>query len=210
MISRLGCSDPFLQRGSGYYQVATRLVIQNPFPPFGRLGREGCISMSASHQFLKAARQIHLYVGVFIAPALLFFAFTGGLQVFSLHETTRGSDYKPPAWLVTLAQVHKKQTTMVPSHKPHPADSANAKPDHEDAAPSPTGSAPMAQTPPDAPRAPAKNPLPLKIFFAFVSLGLFVSTLLGIYMAYRYSRKPAMLSVLLIAGVVVPVLLALM
>jgi hypothetical protein len=166
--------------------------------------------MSASHQFLKLVRQIHLYVGVFIAPSLLFFALTGGLQVFSLHETTRGSDYKPPAWLVTLAQVHKKQTTVVPTHKPRPTDADHQKPAaaSSTSAPVPDAVAPV-QAAPDAPRMPEKNPLPLKIFFAFVALGLFVSTLLGIYMAYRYSRKPVLLSLLLLAGVAFPIVLAL-
>jgi len=46
---------------------------------------------------VKLLRMLHLYLGVFAAPALLFFAFTGGLQTFSLHETTRGSSYTPPA-----------------------------------------------------------------------------------------------------------------
>jgi hypothetical protein len=165
--------------------------------------------MSASHQVLKLVRQIHLYIGVFIAPALLFFAFTGGLQIFSLHETTKGSDYKPPAWLVTLAQVHKKQTTVVPMHKPHPGDGENRKPEDAGAANPVAANVTPAPSAPEAPRAPQKNPLPLKIFFAFVSFGLSVSTLLGIYMAYRYSRKPVLLSLLLLTGVVLPILLAL-
>src|SRR5277367_7133766 len=78
--------------------------------------------MSSSHTFLKYTRLTHLYIGVFIAPALLFFAFTGALQTFSLHETTRGSSYKPPAWAVTLAQIHKKQTPIVPARKALPQD----------------------------------------------------------------------------------------
>ncbi len=73
--------------------------------------------MSSSHTFLKYTRLTHLYIGVFITPALLFFAFTGALQTFSLHETTRGSSYKPPAWAVLLAQIHKKQTPVVPVRK---------------------------------------------------------------------------------------------
>src|ERR1700722_6393355 len=77
--------------------------------------------MSTSHAILKLLRKLHLYIGVFIAPALLFFAFTGALQTFSLHETTQGSSYKPPAWLATLAQLHKKQTTTVPVRRPRPA-----------------------------------------------------------------------------------------
>ena len=63
-------------------------------------------------------RLVHLYLGIFTAPALIFFAFTGALQTFSLHETTRGSAYKPPAWAVTLGQIHKKQTPVVPVRRP--------------------------------------------------------------------------------------------
>jgi hypothetical protein len=172
--------------------------------------QEGCVSMSASHALLKIVRQIHLYVGVFIAPALLFFAFTGGLQVFSLHETTRGSDYKPPAWLVTMAQLHKKQTATVPAHKPRPMDADNYPPAAaaSTAGPAANMPAPMPAKP-DMPRMEAKNPLPLKIFSALVAFGLFVSTLLGLYMAYRYTRRPALVSLLLVAGVVVPIVLAL-
>lgn len=170
--------------------------------------------MSASHTFLKIARQIHLYVGVFIAPALLFFALTGGLQVFSLHETTRGSDYKPPAWLVTLAQLHKKQTTNVPMRKPRPVEADSHPPAAATSAAGPGANA-MAAAPvkpdikPDMPRADTKHPLPLKIFSALVALGLFVSTLIGLYMAYRYTRRPVLVSLLLLAGTVLPIVLAL-
>lgn len=76
--------------------------------------------MSGRHTFLKWVRSTHLYLGVFITPALIFFAFTGALQTFSLHETNRGSSYKPPAWVATLAQIHKKQSAAVPAHKLHP------------------------------------------------------------------------------------------
>jgi hypothetical protein len=164
--------------------------------------------MSASHQFLKFVRQVHLYVGVFIAPALLFFAFTGGLQVFSLHETTRGSDYKPPAWLVTLAQVHKKQTTVVPVHKARPMDADNHQSPAAASAPAATNPAPAMQMKAEGPHDDARHPLPLKIFFAFVSLGLFLSTLGGIYMAYRYTRRPGLVSFILAAGVLLPIALA--
>lgn len=166
--------------------------------------------MSASHTFLKLARQIHLYVGVFIAPALLFFALTGGLQVFSLHETTRGSDYKPPAWLVTLAQLHKKQTTTVPVRKPRPMEAENHPPAAAASVSAPAANAVMvAPMKADAPHTDAKHPLPLKIFSALVALGLFLSTLIGLYMAYRYTRRPVLVSLLLLAGTVLPIVLAL-
>ncbi len=153
--------------------------------------------MSTSHATLKLFRQVHLYIGVFIAPALLFFAFTGALQTFSLHETTPGSSYKPPAWAVTLGQLHKKQTTIIPVRKQRPADVKADKPTE--------GSAPKSA---DGPVPKPKGHLPLKIFFLLVSIGLFISTLTGIYMAYKFNRKKSVISVLLLAGVAAPLLLS--
>ena len=40
--------------------------------------------MTSKNDTLKLFRTLHLYIGTFIAPALLFFAFTGALQTFSL------------------------------------------------------------------------------------------------------------------------------
>ena len=87
--------------------------------------------MSTTHTVLRYLRLIHLYVGVFISPALLFFAFTGALQTFSLHETTRGSNYKPPAWAVTLGQIHKKQTPIVPPRRVPPPERPAEKAGHD-------------------------------------------------------------------------------
>ena len=74
--------------------------------------------MSTPASWLKAVRLTHLYLGAFFAPSILFFALTGAFQTFSLHETTRGSSYKPPAWIVTLAHIHKKQTAVLPVNRP--------------------------------------------------------------------------------------------
>jgi hypothetical protein len=85
--------------------------------------------MRHTRTLLKDARQFHLYIGVFTAPAILFFAITGALQIFSFHETTKGSNYKPPKILVELGQLHKKQTFVVPDKKPQPpAPSAGDRP----------------------------------------------------------------------------------
>jgi hypothetical protein len=162
--------------------------------------------MSSSHELLKYLRLIHLYTGVFIAPALLFFAFTGALQTFSLHETTRGSSYKPPAWAVMLAQIHKKQTPIVPVRKLPPPDKQADKATQEKTQTSPT---PPTEAPkPTGEAAPkSHNPLPLKCFFLLVSIGLFVSTLSGLYMSYKYIRNRRLITVILLAGIIVPVLL---
>ncbi|WP_263358090.1 PepSY domain-containing protein [Acidicapsa ligni] len=148
--------------------------------------------MSRSHAVLRFLRKVHLYIGIFIAPALLFFAFTGAMQTFSLHETTQGSDYKPPAWIVTLGQLHKKQTTVIPVRKPKPA--ANEKP----------AAGPQGQK---TSSAPVKSHLPMKIFFLLVSIGLFISTLTGVYMSYKYQHNKLLVTGLLLAGIVVPLVL---
>jgi hypothetical protein len=173
--------------------------------------------MSTNHRFLKLSRTVHLYLGVFMVPALLFFAITGGLQTFSLHETTRGSSYTPPAWLATLALLHKKQTTVAPVRKPRPQDAVAAAAAPAVGAASTMSSSSTNGLPEARPAGPSdrdsgrpkKNLLPMKLFFALVAVSLCLSTLTGLYMAYRYSRKPILVTGILVAGVVVPFLLLL-
>jgi len=169
--------------------------------------------MSKSHAVLKFLRKVHLYLGVFTAPALLFFAFTGALQTFSLHETTQGTSYKPPAWIAELGQLHKKQTTVLPVRKPRPEAAGPDRAPGPDRVPGPdrTAVAAAAAAVGPAPAAPSsprlKSHLPMKIFFLVVSVGLFLSTLTGIYMAYKYSRSKLLISGLLLAGAGLPLLL---
>jgi uncharacterized iron-regulated membrane protein len=154
--------------------------------------------MSLTHRLLKTTRTIHLYLGVFTAPMLLFFAITGGLQSFSLHETTRGSSYTPPAWLASAAQFHKKQTPVMPVRRSQPPASA-----------APQVQVAPASRPDSVGARPKKNLLPMKIFFGLVALSLLISVLSGLYMAWRYSRKPRLFSAILFAGIAVPLLLLL-
>ncbi|SNS39191.1 hypothetical protein SAMN05421770_101777 [Granulicella rosea] len=154
---------------------------------------------------LKAMRLTHLYIGVFVAPAILFFALTGALQTFSLHEPGKGTPYKPAAsykpaqWIVILGQIHKNQTPVVNKPKP-PApkavDHANEK-----------SQAPVSVASPAPPPVAPHNPMPLKYFFLLVAISLFVSTFSGIYMAYKYSRNRIAITALLILGAVIPVLM---
>jgi hypothetical protein len=166
--------------------------------------------MPSSHKLLKYLRLIHLYTGVFIAPALLFFAFTGALQTFSLHETTRGTSYKPPAWVVMLGQIHKKQTPVVPGTKlpsrNKPADKAVPE---KPSSPPAAESLPVPNTARKSSDAIPKphNSLPLKCFFLLVSIGLFASTLSGFYMSCKYVRNRLLIMAILLTGIIVPVLL---
>jgi hypothetical protein len=175
--------------------------------------------MATNANTLKFFRQMHRAFGLFIAPAVLFFAFTGVVQTFGLHESSPGSEYKPAHWIVVLAQLHKKQTITVYPKRPRPAGDKPMKAE----GPMPTANAAHADEPraqnseaakaasPDVPK-PASAPKPsnhmaMKIFFLVVALGLFSSTLTGIYMAYRYGGSKLTATLLLLAGVVVPLML---
>ena len=158
--------------------------------------------MAAAHRWLKSFRTLHLYLGVFTAPALLFLAFTGGLQSVNLHEASRTGDYKPPAWIVSISHMHKKQSFEVPAKRPSPkASAAKAR-----GAPGAVEATRAVDKPP-APQ--PRNPWPMKIFFVLVSLSLVLSTATGIYMGWRCTRHRRRHGAILVAGVVVPVLLLL-
>lgn len=143
------------------------------------------------------ARKTHLYVGVFLAPAILFFAATGMLQVLSLHQSSPG--YTAPVLLQRLGALHKDQVFGAPRKADADAD-AKADRAAGDAA---TKSG-----------APARKPRPigiarwmLKGFAEIVGAGLIVNTLLGLYMACRINRTPWVLGGLFAAGVLIPVIL---
>ncbi len=145
---------------------------------------------------LQFFRKTHLYVGVFTAPAIIFFALSGSLQTFSFHESTKESSYKPPQWIVVLAQIHKKQSAQAPPRMPAPQPAFAA------------GSQKIAEpAPPPRPPAQPHNPLPLRIFFLVVGLSLFVSTGSGIYLAWKYRRDRVIIAVLLLAGILIPIAL---
>jgi uncharacterized iron-regulated membrane protein len=136
-------------------------------------------------------RQWHGYIGVFIAPSVLFFALTGGLQLFSLHEAH--DDYRPAPIIEKLSRVHKDQVFALGHHR---------------AAPPPASRAAKPPAPEDRPRLPT---LILKIFlFWFVALGLAISTVLGVWIAFTRNRRKGLTWVLLIAGAAIPLVLLLM
>ncbi len=63
---------------------------------------------------MSSIRIWHMYIGILIAPSVLFFALTGALQIFSLHEA-HGS-YVPPPLLEKLRRMHKDQVFARKEH----------------------------------------------------------------------------------------------
>jgi hypothetical protein len=154
---------------------------------------------------LKAVRLTHHYLGVFFAPTIFFFAVTGCLQMFGLHETSRGSSYVPPAILVHLSQLHKKGTLYLPPRKT--AAPGNVKADGPKLdTPKPD----TLKTPAPAPAPPSPNPLPMKLFFGATAVALVISTCTGLFMSWKYARRKAVVGGVFIAGIVCPLLLLLL
>lgn len=143
-----------------------------------------------SGKSIKNLKTLHRYLGLLFAPSILFFAFSGGLQVFNLHKPDKTSGYIPPTWVLEMAQVHKSQTLSISKKttKTAQADSGTADPETDKHSTQVT-----------------KSKLPLQIFFAVMSAGLMITTLLGIYMAFPYGGKPWLIWSSLLAGTAIPI-----
>jgi len=98
---------------------------------------------------IKAMRSIHLYLGVFFAPLLMFFLISGAWQTFGLNHASDDGNYKPPVIIKTLSQVHKNQRWV------------------------------------DGKKVPAPS-RPFQCLIVLMAVGILVTTLLGIIMAFKY------------------------
>ena len=135
---------------------------------------------------MKNVRLVHFYLGVFFAPLIIFFAFTGILQVFKLHESYREAPGSQGDWIAWFGQFHKEQAWIPPK------------------------AAPAKAAPPKA--APGKAPeslwaKPTKWLVALMGVALMATTLLGLYMAFNYPRRRKGCVIALTAGIVLPLAL---
>jgi hypothetical protein len=137
---------------------------------------------------MSSIRVWHTYLGMILAPSIIFFALTGLLQIFSLHEAHGG--YQPPALIEKLSAVHKDQVFEAKEHEAEPPEPADAKP--------PTKQRSMLGT------------YVLKWFFALVALGLGVSTVLGVWMGLKGTVRRRTNLWLLGVGIVLPVVLTIL
>ena len=138
-------------------------------------------------------RKAHEYLGLFIAPTLLMFAFTGALQLFGLHEAEDG--YKPVPVIEKLAQLHIHQKYELRPLRPAgpPSATPKAAPVEIERAEPPT---PLGQT-------------ALKWLFLTTALGIMTSTCLGVWMAMTRLKNRGLGIALLIAGAGLPILMVL-
>jgi hypothetical protein len=145
-------------------------------------------------------RQLHTYVGLFSAPSVLFFALTGALQLFSLHES-HGA-YRPPAIIEKLSSVHKDQVFALGDHYPPGVpDGAQAQPRGAGGPPDHAGH--------DGDE-PGPAPLVLKVFFLVTALCLTLSATLGLWMGVTQTRQKRTAWLLLFAGTLIPAALLLL
>jgi hypothetical protein len=135
-------------------------------------------------------RQLHIWTSVFVAPSLLFFAFTGGLQTFRIPDQKAA-----PVLIQKLARVHKDNVFALKPTRPK-------KPEAD-------GRANAGKPPEPKPQSKPSTEV-LKYFFAFASWAIGITTLLGLWMALAYSRDKLVVWILLIAGAATPVLILLL
>ncbi len=150
-------------------------------------------------QTLRKVRLFHNYIAVFFAPAILFFAFTGGLQTAGFADRHEG--IAPPKWISAIANLHKHQT--IGGHK----------------RPGGPGAGPDGGKPRDAGAPGAGAPrgggdhdegfVAEKPFVVLLALALFVTTALGLVIAVATPSTRRISLMLIAAGIVVPVVLLL-
>ncbi len=140
-------------------------------------------------QTMRRVRQLHNYVAIFFAPAILFFAFSGALQTLGMHESHDPA--RPPVgWVRWIATVHKDQRVPAAQAPARPAVRAPGGERHE---------GPPKQTGPST--------VPLKVFVVLLALGLILSSALGVTIALNNPLTRRTSLALLGAGTIVPILL---
>jgi hypothetical protein len=139
---------------------------------------------------MSSIRLWHSYIGILIAPSVIFFALTGALQIFSLHESH--GTYTPPPLIEKLSSIHKDQVLEKKHHAEHEAESKNER-----------------QPPPpqEHEEGPKLGTVLLKWFLLFVALALTCSTVLGLWIGLTHLRRKRTGAWLLLAGVVLPIAL---
>ncbi len=133
-------------------------------------------------------------MAIFTAPSILFFALTGALQLFDLHEPHPG--YQPPVLIEKLGRLHKDQVFARDDR--HPGDVADRP---VNAA---SGNAEAIAPAMAADTGDSMSTSMLKWFFLFVTLVLALTTGFGLWLGLRYSSRKRLSWFLLAFGLMLP------
>ena len=133
---------------------------------------------------LKTLRLAHFYLGVFFAPLIIFFAFTGTLQVFKLHGAYREIHGSQGDWIAWFGQFHKEQAWIAPRVAPAKAAPAEPKPAEKE-----------------------RRANPMKWRVALMGASLVLTAFFGLCIAFNYPRRRQGFALALAAGVLIPLAL---
>jgi hypothetical protein len=139
---------------------------------------------------MRKLRQFHLYIGVFFAPAIVFFAISGGLQTFRLQQSSGWNGAPAPQWIAWMASVHVDQAKLQPE-----------KPEAQKPRP------PMDPAKAAARAARQQAVLSMKLFTVAIAIALTLSSLLGAALALGMKATRRVALVMLTAGSVIPIML---
>jgi phosphotransferase system glucose/maltose/N-acetylglucosamine-specific IIC component len=152
-------------------------------------------------------RRLHLYLGTLFAPSIILFAFSGALQVLGLHEAEDAEAAQPPAWIVTMASLHKDQHLPRPKTHKTPAAITQMRAEHaQQAAHSPehAGEGNHADARPEPDAAAKLSQTLLKAFVLLMAIGLIVSAALGIFIAVKNDRTRRVAWIMVALGILLP------
>jgi hypothetical protein len=150
---------------------------------------------------MKTVRRIHAWLGVLFAPSIIFFALSGTLQLFGLHDTQPG---ETPGLVAKMGMVHTHQTATVPVRQARPPQAQPAGAAPTDAHEASHDAQAKTQAKPAKP-----TTMPLKLFFALMAISLIASSVLGLWIAFTSKRDRNLHIGLLALGVVLPIVLLL-
>ena len=123
---------------------------------------------------------------MFFAPTIIFFAFSGVMQVFKLHEAYRAIPGAQGDWIAWMSQVHKEAALIPPRAAPAQPPQAEGRP-------------------PTEPRKERSSAF--KWFAALMGISLIGASLAGLYIAYGYPSRRKAFFATLAAGIVMPIIL---
>jgi hypothetical protein len=132
---------------------------------------------------------------------VMFYALSGALQIFDLHQSHDG--YTAPSLMTAVGRLHKQQVfaPQVPRQSPSPFASRSVR----NNAPGVTRRGePQGR---QKGRAPSAATLVLKWLFFFEGLGLAATTALGTWIGLTQAKRRRAILALLMLGIILPLLL---